>query len=270
LNFFSKIALLKVVKKIIFFIFLISLFIAFISPLHAQEKSSAAYYQDLLQNYRRYQGQIEPFNTKKSRNFAYQSVDTQAEFLQATKQLIIAEIVSIKSYTLFMRTLLVEATQIINYQENYLYIKFDDELSFLDSANVKANNLISLSDARALMVDLEKHYKQISLMGYQAKSLIAVGSVKKIYDNLKVEQEKLANYLGAQTQSGPSVNAAKEKFENSNKGFGEVEILLTQLNNLQKSMNQGVADEIQRVVQQTATKLNQILNGYKNIVFSLK
>ncbi|PIU36308.1 hypothetical protein COT03_00285, partial [Candidatus Shapirobacteria bacterium CG07_land_8_20_14_0_80_39_18] len=89
-------------KAALFFTLLFFLFFA--KTASAADKSNDELYQELLQNYRRYQGLVEPFNIQRSRHLTYQSVATQADFLDAAKNLASAEVEAIISYTSFIRT----------------------------------------------------------------------------------------------------------------------------------------------------------------------
>ncbi len=245
-----------------------------VKPLWAQNQSSTESYQQFLNHYRRYQGLIEVFNTQKSRHLTYQSVSTQAELLKATKDLLLSEIEAMTAYTNFSRSLLAEATQILAYQENYLYVKLDDELAFLKQAKEKANGLSSLKEAGELLTEITAHYKKISQMSYQIKSTIEVESAKKIYNNLKVEKEKMAGFMAKEGTSETKVLAAQEKFESLENDLNTAGNLINQAADYQK--NYGGADplavsrQIRTTIDQAIAKINLVVAGYKNIVFSLK
>jgi len=156
-------------KKILFFLVFS---IVFTSNVYSAEKNSSNYYDELVINYRKYQSQVEPFNIKKSRYLSNQSVDNQAELLTAARNLLVSEIEAILSYSNFTRAMLVEGTKVLNYQENYIFIKLDDEISFLTLQKSKAAGLGSLGEAQILATALKEHYSTISQMGYQTKAII--------------------------------------------------------------------------------------------------
>lgn len=255
------------VKK--FFFFFVFVLLVLPQTCLAREKSSQDYYGELLQNYRLYQSLIEPFNTQKSRYQTYGTVETQADFLNSAKELVRAEIASIRSYVYFVRTWLAEATKILNYQESYLYLKLDDELAFLNLAEVRAKNLSSLTETNDLLKDLKTHYENIGLMGYQAKSVITGASVKRIWDNLKVEKGKITGYLDSRSGSETRISVAKEKMQNLAKKSEETESGLKRIENLNQSLSKGAAEEIQKVASEIVLNLVQMVSGYKNVVKSL-
>ena len=247
----------------------------FFSPFAwAQEKTSNEYYQDLLRNYRSYQNLLEPFTTQKSRYLAYQTVATQADFLDSSRALILSEIEAISSYSLFIKSLLAEATKILNYKENYLYVQLDDELTYLKLAKERAQNLSSLGETNQLMSELAKHYEKISQIAYQTKSVVVLGSLNKVYDNLKVEREKLSFYLSELTSDTSNIKAAREKFTMLEKQNSEVDEILREAASKQKVDEKGnakaVSEEIQNLVNEGVNKIRVIISGYQNIVYNLK
>lgn len=259
-------------KRYLWLLFLPLLFWA--GPLWAQNQSSIESYQQFLNYYRRYQGLIEVFNTQKTRHLTYQSVSTQAEFLKATKELITAEIDALTAYTTFSRSLLAEATQILAYQENYLYVKLDDELVFLKQAKEKTNALSSLKEAGELLTEIAAHHKKISLMSYQIKSLIEVESAKKVYNNLKIEKEKMAGFMAKEGTSETKVLAAKERFASLEEDLNAAGDLINTAEGYQKNYDGGdplaISRQIRTTIDQAIAKINLVVAGYKNIVYSLK
>jgi hypothetical protein len=247
--------------------FLLAFFLLLPLPLFAQ--LSADYHSQFLQNYRQYQALVSPFQTKKSRYLAYKSVDTQEEFVAAARDLVRAEVEAITAYTNFVRTFLAEATQILAYQENYLYIKLDDELAFLTQSKSRANSISSLTEAQELLADLASHYQTIDQMSDQVKSIVAMESVKKTLENLKVERNKIDSYLQNQAPSA-RVSAAQEKLR-----FLDVEINATQeligdMEKLNEKVGKSSSGKIMELADESLPRLNALQTGYANIVFSLK
>lgn len=259
--------------------FFISILIAVfcVKPVFAVEKNSDQYYQDLLQNYRYYQTLIEPFNTAKSRHQTYKSVSTQAGLLEASKRLVSSEIESILSYTHFIKTLLAEATKVINYHENYLYIKLDDEITFLNLTQKKINSLSTLSESDLIIKDLFSRYQNVSKIGYQIKAIIESGAVNKVFGNVKVDKDKIDNFLvetSFEEAKLLELNAAKEKFSDLNKEIVSIEELMNKAANIQKTEvhddQKGISEQITKLVEESVVKIKFLIGGYKNIVFSLK
>jgi len=240
----------------------------------AADKTSQQYYEDFLKSFRQYQSLVEPFKTKKSQHQAFQSVTTQAELLGVSQELLKAEIKAISDYTHFVKTYLAEATQILNYQENYLYVKLDDEVTFLKLSEQKASSLSSLAEANSLAKDLETHYQRITQMAYQTKSIVEIASAQKIFTNLGVEREKLEKYLSEQDQQGSQFLAAKEKLSALETETKEIKENLSQAESLKRgfgsSGGKNLAEKIRTEIDEALSKIKQVLTGYQNIVFSLK
>ena len=262
-------------KKFFFFVFLFLLFSFFLPSFsRAQNKGSLENYQELLRNYRSYQDAISPFNVKKSRHLTYGTVDTQAELLDASKNLLNTEVRAITSYTAFIKSLLAEATQILLYRENFLYIKLDDELAFLNISSEKIGTLSSLIDTKVLTADLSDHYKRISRISYQIKAIIEIESVKKVFTNLQVEKDKLSNFLDEQKESTSQILASKEKFSVLNKDLEKISSLIGKAESSQKNLESGdpvnLTNEIWKNLSEAVLTIKTIIAGYQNIVFTLK
>jgi len=261
----------------VFFSILFFLFFSrtFNQTVFAADKTSDELYQELLQNYRRYQGLIEPFNTQRSRHRTYQSVATQADFLNAAKALASAEVEAMISYASFVKTYLAQATQILDYNENYSYVMLDDELVYLSSAKTKVSSLSSLSDTQSFFNDLSTHYAKISQFGYQVKSLVEIGSAKKTLENVKVETDKIESLLGEINEEESKIYAAKEKFTSLKAELSGAESSVAQAEKSYKNTKEGsnfasMSKKVRGFIDQSINQFSSVISGYKNIVSSLK
>lgn len=262
-------------RKLLLTAFFLALlpFLSF-GKLRAVDKTSQEHYQDFLSRYRQYQATLEPFKTKKSQHLAYQSVETQAELLEASQKLLQAETQALVSYALFVKTYLAEATQILNYQESYLYVKLDDEIAFFKLSEQKAGSLSSLAEVSLLARELKTHYEKFSSLSYQVKSMVEIASTRKIIDNLKVEKEKIGQYLSQKETQTSQFLAAQEKFSQLDEKIKTGEEKLAEAEELKNSLgkkdDQKVAKDIRKKVNEAIEEIKQIISGYRNIIFSLK
>ncbi len=261
-------------KKISLLFFSFFLLWAFTNIALAQNRTSSENYQELLGNYRAYQSLVEPLNVKKSRQATLQTVSSQAELLEASKNLLQGEIKAITSYSAFIKSLLAEATQVLNYRDSYLYLRLDDELAYLKQAGEKASLLSSLAEVNQFSAELKSHYQKLKVMGYQIKSIIYLESAKKVFENLKTGKDKLNNFFSENKESGSRILAAKEKFSDLNKEISASQDLLSRAESSLKEFEAGdpkkTAEKIKGLVDQALLKINIILTGYKNIAYSLK
>jgi len=241
---------------------------------YAADKTSGQYYQDFLQNYHRYQVMIDPLQTQKSRHQTYKTVQTQIEYLNSAKNFTQGEINAITAYSLFVKTILAEATKVLNYEEAYPYLMLDDELSFLSVAGEKLNNINSLADLQNLLTETAFHYKKISDLGLQVKSIIEVSSAKKNLENIKTEIDKLE--LLSQSELDPAKAAvAKENLISLRGEFSKAEDLIMQVeskikNNTKSTEYRRLSGEIRKAVDDAVVLLTKVVLGCKNIISSLK
>lgn len=260
---------------------LFGIFIIFclLTPCFVQAKTSTDYHNELLQNYRTYQSLLDPFFTQKSRHQTYGTVSTQAELLAATRSLIEAEVKAIASYANFVNSYLSEASAALGLSGENPTLKLKDEIDFWVNAEAKAKNLSSLGEGGKLLKEISAHYKTITGFSYQVQSIVKFESSKKVYSNLKVEKQKLNNYLSQNTSENYQALAAKEKFlsldlemNSIEKALGEVEkMVYPELNADSREIDwkktyAGVNNKIKAII----PSFNKIILGYQNIVFSLK
>lgn len=249
-------------------------FIFLLSPAHifSAEKSADDYYSELIDNFRSYQQTLGPFNTAKSQHAAYKTLDTEVALLGKSKKMLLSETVAMESYAHFVRARLAEATKILSYQENYLYIKLDDEIAFFTSVREKISSASLLSEMSLIADELEKHYELTQNYGYQVKSLIEVLSAKKVWENIKIEKEKLSNFLVA-FPDDLKVKAAYEKVEQTKKDFEEISGLLSRADSSLKSFSQGngkgVSAEIHRLLAQSIEGFSRMVSVFINVVNSI-
>jgi len=264
------------VRKIFFVsvFLLIFFFLSSTNLLFAQEKTSNDYYQDLLKNFQIYQDNLSIFNVKKSRHLSLQTVDTGVELLDAVKNLILSEIKSMSSYTHFIRSYLAEATLILNYQENYLYVKLDDEIVFLRLAEERAKAISSLTEVNDFMQELALHYKTISSMGYQVKAIVDIWSVTKIFENLKVDTDKILNYINQTERSDQVVFAAKDKLAVLDRNIKSVDEQIKNIEKMQSKITsvnaKDTSENIKNIKIKILDEIGKVIDGYENIVLSLR
>lgn len=259
-------------KILIFFLVFASLLIT--PKTLASEKSSNELFQDFQNNYRRYQETIEPYNTSKSREQTYQSLDSQLELLESSKKLLSAEIEAIISYARYIRSYLTEATKILQYQENFIFVMLDDEIAFFDSAREKVRTLSTLSEVQPLADSFAKHYQKISQYSYQIKAITETKSANKITENLIVENGKIENIFSQLGTESAKTKLAKEKLFEINNIIDQTKEILSQAETKQKIISQDnfpdVGKQIRNLIVQAIEKQDVILSGFRNIIVNLQ
>lgn len=259
-------------KKIVIFLFLFVFSSA--SFVFSQEKTSTDYYQSYLEKYRRYQSLSEKYNIAKSRHLAYQSVSSRAEYLLQAKSYLLAEIEAVEEYAKMIRTRLAEATSILNYQENYFFIKLDDEISFFAQAKKRVENSNSVSELSVVWKEFDTHYKKTSQFGYAIKAYIEAGSLAKILSNLKITSDKIKNFVATASADNPLRIAAEDKFVLVGKNLQKAEKIVSELNNSQENFqkyynSKSSSESIFKKYEEGLDLLNESVLSYGNIISSL-
>lgn len=238
-------------------------------PVYGLEKTSPEYYQEYLNFHRNYQTLVDPFNLAKSKFNSYQSVVSRAEYLEISQKLLSAEVEAILSYTVYLKTKLAEVTKILQYDENIIYLKLDDEITSLTEAKDEILRLSSIEEVKLFAGELVKHYQIISIYAYQIKSTSEIVSLERNYTNLRIEREKLSEILLSKADNLPTIKAAKEKTQILEKQLSEVgetiEEIKISVKEIKGEESKHLSESVFVKVQQTNIVLENILSELQNV-----
>lgn len=252
---------MKIFKNFLLFL-LVFITFGFVFRLKAEEKTVDELYRDFSTAYLEYQGEINNFETQKKSYLEYQSSSSQFIFLNATKKLLKKEIQAIVAYIRFLKASLSEATLILNYKENYVYVMLDAELSFFEGVREKIDNLSSLAEAKSFMNGLESHYQKVKNFAYLVKYIREVYSAEKILDNIKAEKQKIDEFLSSQDQSSEKVMTARERLNRTNE-------LIQDAENSVKEGHRLLSDSFsqpEKNLKEIREKVDLALNDMRNVV----
>jgi hypothetical protein len=257
--------------KKVFLLFILIFFLFFSRKCLAQEMSAEEQYQSFLKKYRVYQAGSDYYKNAKSKYLSYQSVTSRVDYLGLSKKYLISEIEAGESYAVFIRSRLTEATKILNYQENFYFIKLDDEITYLSLLKKRINEASSISDLMALWTDFETHFATISSYGYSIKSYIEIGSLEKIDENLKITKDKLSQYLTENPAETPYLKASRDNFSVLEKDYAKIEASVNSIKNLKKNLSspkvtKEMADQVRGEVNQTLTQIQTLIASYQRLL----
>ncbi len=262
-------------KKILSFILTLIFLLSLIKPSLTYAQSSDSFYQDLLAKYRTYQTNLEPYRTAKAKYTSYQSVISQAEYINTSKKLLTDENSAMLSYAKTVQSRLAEATSVLNYQENLFYIKLDDEISALSLIPIEISGIASLDALKKTWTDIQTHFLSVSNYGYQTKAYIEIGSFDKIFENIKVVREKVRSFIFDNSTSNTlEINAAKKMYNDLEANYSEIEGLLNKAKATQKGASVTVnfgpgSKSIRNQIDQAILKSESLLNSYQKIIDTL-
>jgi len=254
-----------------FLITVLLLFFFFNKQCLAQETTVEEQYQSFLKKYRVYQAGSDFYKNAKSKYLSYQSVTSRADYLGLAKKYLSSEIEAGESYAVFIRSRLTEATKILNYQENFYFIKLDDEITFLSSLKNKVNNVASISDLLSFWTEFETHFESISSYGYSIKAHIEISSLEKIDENLKITKDKLSQYLTESLTGNSYVDAARDNFSVLEKDYAKIVTSTNNLKNQKKNLSsqkvsQETASTIRGEINQVLTQIQLLSTNYQKLL----
>jgi len=232
----------------------------------AQEKTVEEQYRLFLEKYRVYQAGSDPYINAKSKYLSYQSVTSRADYLDLARKYLISEIEAAEFYTVFVRRRLAEATKVLNYQENFYFIKLDDEITFLSLLKNRVKDASSTSDLLNFWTDFETHFESISSYGYSVKSYIEIASLEKIDENLKTTKDKLDQYLIENLLDDSYAEAARDNFSVLEKDYAKI---VSQMNNIKSRKNKLSSEKASKETAEVISgEVNQILTPIQVLIAS--
>jgi hypothetical protein len=259
-------------KKMLLFLFCI--FLLKPSLIIAQETDINKHKQDFQSTYRYYQSLVDKYNFSKNNYLTYQTVSSQAEYQQALKKLLLSEVDPLYSYANIVKIKLAEATNILWYKENLLYVKLDDEITYLYNSKAEIEKLSSIADSISFWKSLNSHYLSISEIGYNVLAIRKIGYITKTVENLKATREKALLFVSQIEVDTPEKKAAEERLLNLKNKIDAIDLNLTLIDQTQKAINNQnfykSTENINSYLNVIILNSNEILNDISNVMFTLK
>lgn len=173
------------------------------TPVKAQTFDFNKALSDYLYNYNIYRNDYLKFTSARSEFLNYKTLTSENKAFEATKIMLSDRSMTMKTYLTTLRMKLYEETAILNYNQNFYYIKLDDEVAFLDKNKNEYASAGSIDDLLTTSKILEDRFPAEEKLTYQTLGQIDSG----IETNIK---NKINNIIGLIETKVGQIKAAGE------------------------------------------------------------
>jgi len=169
----------------IYLIFAFLLFFSF-SFVFAQDSSNLVRLrQEYYQANSNFKKELELFDLSRSKHLSYQSLASESEAINASQKMMASKVKLISSYLRLIREVLASQTKIENYQENLVYLKFDNLLTELSSFEPRIDSLQSLDDLQKVDQDMGDKFLIGAKLSYKSLGLVNLKKITAIFDQIE-------------------------------------------------------------------------------------
>lgn len=190
--------------------------------LSSQEFQQA--YQEYITASSVYQSDYEKFVLSRSKYLTFKSISSESEAIDSTKKMILSRIDFLVKYLTALRMRLALETNILDYQENLLYLQLDNELTSLLNSKELVNSTQDLKGLVEIESDAGKKYQTISKLAYKSLGLINYHQILKVAADLRKQVDllnsKLEEYGNLRTYD---LTNSKKRFEQTDGEFKDLE-----------------------------------------------
>jgi len=184
-------------------------------------------YQTYIQSSSVYQTDFEKFVLARSQYLTFKSISSESEAIAATKKMIFSRTDFVANYLKALRIKLALETNILDYQENLLYLQLDNELSSLLNSKEVVTSAQDLKELSKIEKDSGEKFKEIKKSAYKSLSLIIYHQTLKETTDLRKQVDLLKTKLGEYAGLGNS------DLSNAQKRFSQLD---DQLRSLEKEV----------------------------------
>lgn len=164
---------------LLLFLFLIS------NNLYAQENDFNKTYNDYLQSLNQYRQSYKEYLTAKQSYLNYKTLTSKNEAFLKTLKMLEGRDQVIANYLNLLKIKLRNITGIVNYKQNILYLKLDDEITWYDNHKNILSSTGSLEDLLNLSQETEKRYQEkTETLIYQTLGNTLIGKEDNLRDKV--------------------------------------------------------------------------------------
>lgn len=266
-------------NKIIVVFFLLFSFFLLPQKSYSEEKTFDANqaYQDFLYNYNLYRQSYSEYTIAKESYLKYQTLTSKNEALQKTSQMLKNQDEVVKTYLTALRLKLMEASGNAGYEQNTLYTKIDNEITWYKNHQENLNSAGTIEDLIALASKGGNEYEETEILIYQTLGAILNGKENVFYGKINQNIKTLKEKIGEIRTKGDKNTSLSERWlleaENRLTRSQEKQLsaqnLLTQIktndSNKLKSYN-----EAQFTIQESHQYLKEANSYLKEVIKELK
>lgn len=246
------------------------------TPIIAQDFNFGKALEDYLYNYNIYRNDYLKFTSARSEFLNYKTLTSENKAFEATKSMLQNRSLTMKTYLTALRMKLYEETAIINYNQNFYYIKLDDEVAFLDKNKEEYASAGNINDLLVTSKIFEERFLPEEKLAFQTLGQIDSGIETGIKNDINEIISSLETKIGQIKSTGEDTTVeerwvlqAKEKIKRAEEKDREAYTLLTKIEDRDEDkLDQWNA--IQKIYEEEHLYYKEAVNYLKEIIREVK
>ena len=246
------------------------------SLINAQEFDTNKAISDYLYNYNLYRNDYLTFTSAKNEFLNYNTLTSENKALEATRKLLNQRAVTVKTYLTALRMRLKEATLILNYDQNFLYIKIDDEVTWIPQHLLEYASAGTINDLLRTSAVFEKRYPDMEALAIKALGQIVFQEETALEEEVNALITKTEAKIAQMRETGEETTMeerwliqAKEKVKRSSEKGAEA---LKITNNIKISSTNKIAywNQAQVLFEEENQYLKEACSNLREIIREVK
>lgn len=231
---------------------------------------------DYLYNYNIYRNDYLKFTSARSEYLNYKTLTSENKAFDATKSMLENRSVTMRTYLTALRMKLYEETAILNYNQNFYYIKLDDEVAFLDKNKNDYASAGNIDDLLTTSKILEERFPAQAKLTFQTLGQIDSGIETGVKNRTNEIISLLETKIGQIKATGEDTTVeerwilqAKEKIKRAEEKDREAYTLLTKI----EDKDDDKLDQwntIQKIYEEEHLYYKEAVNYLKEIIREVK
>jgi hypothetical protein len=213
----------KLMKRLLLLILTFTLLLSCSFTLtNAQNFDAAKALSDYVYNLNLYRTAYQNYTNAKKEYKNYQTLTSETKALEVTKVLLNQRATTIKTYLTAVRMKLQESTSILSYDQNLLYVKIDDEVTWIPAHQVEYNSAGTINDLLKTSAIFQNRYPDQELLAFKALGQIVFQEEKDLSDEANTLIQKTETKIAQMREAGEDTAVeerwliqAKEKIKRS-------------------------------------------------------
>lgn len=169
-------------------------------------------YNDYLYTYDQYRQAHDQYVVAKQAYLNYQTLTSKNEAYEKTRLMLQLRDEVVRTYLTALRIKLALETKIVNYNQNVIYLKLDQEIYYYKNHVSELSSTGTLEDLLADSSDIQKRYKETEVLLYQTLGSILSGKEIALKEDLSQEIGKIKDKISQIRLNGDKDTTKAERW----------------------------------------------------------
>lgn len=199
---------IKMMKKLLPLV----IFLLLATSVKAQDISPQGVYNDYLFTYGQYRQAYQDYLIARQTYLNYQTLTSKTEAQNKTQKMLEFREETLRTYLIAIRRKLAEETKILNYDQNILYVKLDDEIVWHSSQKQTFSSAGTLEDLIASAKQSQERYPKTEILIYKTLTAILTGKESRLYEKINLQMENLREKVKEIRENGDKDTQVLERW----------------------------------------------------------